>query len=273
MSQAASSRALGSRWYDLQVTRNICAFLMSSPALIVIPSRLKATRLPNKPLAMIGDSPMIVHVWRRAVAANAGPVIVACGDVEIAEAIRKAGGEAVMTDPDLPSGSDRVYAAAEAYDPGGKFDVIVNVQGDLPTLDPAIVAASTAPLANPEFDIGTPVALITKPEELTDIAVVKPAVVFQPGEKIAAALYFSRNLIPSGDGPAYHHIGVYSFRRRALKKFVSLAPTGLELRERLEQLRAIEHGMRIGAVLVDTIPLGVDTPADLDRARKLLGVA
>lgn len=246
---------------------------MSAPALIVIPSRLKATRLPNKPLAMIGDAPMIVHVWRRAVAAKAGPVIVACGDQEIADVIRKAGGEAVMTDPGLPSGSDRVHAAAESYDPQSKFDVVVNVQGDLPTLDPAIVAASIEPLTHPQFDIGTPVALITKPEELTDNAVVKPAVVFKPGEKIAAALYFSRNLIPSGEGPHYHHIGVYSFRRDALRKFVALAPTGLELRERLEQLRAIEHGMRIGAVLVNTIPLGVDTPADLERARKLLGVA
>lgn len=246
---------------------------MPAPALIVIPSRLKATRLPDKPLAMIGDSPMIVHVWKRAVAAKAGPVVVACGDPEIADVIRKAGGEAVMTDPALPSGSDRVYAAAEAYDPQGKFDVVVNVQGDLPTLDPRIVAASIEPLSRSEFDIGTPVALIVKPEELTDNAVVKPAVVFKPGEKIAAALYFSRNLIPSGEGPHYHHIGVYSFRRAALKKFVGLAPTGLELRERLEQLRAIEHGMRIGAVLVDTIPLGVDTPADLERARKLLGAA
>ena len=246
---------------------------MSSDALIVIPSRLKATRLPNKPLAMIGDAPMIVHVWRRAVAAKAGPVIVACGDQEIADVITQAGGQAVLTDPALPSGSDRVYAAAETYDPKGKYQIIVNVQGDLPTLDPAIVAASILPLARPEFDIGTPVALITKPEELTDNAVVKPAVIFKPGEKIAAALYFSRNLIPSGEGAHYHHIGVYSFRRAALKKFVGLAPTELELRERLEQLRAIEHGMRIGAVLVDTIPLGVDTPADLDRARKLLGVA
>jgi 3-deoxy-manno-octulosonate cytidylyltransferase (CMP-KDO synthetase) len=242
-------------------------------ALIVIPSRLKATRLPDKPLAMIGDAPMIVHVWRRAVAAKAGPVVVACGDAEIAAVIRKAGGEAVMTDPALPSGSDRVHAAAEAYDPAGTFDVVVNVQGDLPTLDPAIVAASTLPLARPEFDVGTPVALITKPEELTDTAVVKPAVMFAPGEKIGAALYFSRNLIPSGEGPHYHHIGVYAFRRAALKTFVGLKPTALELRERLEQLRAIEHGMRIGAVLVDTIPLGVDTPADLERARKLLGAA
>lgn len=246
---------------------------MSGPALIVIPSRLKATRLPDKPLAMIGPEPMILHVWRRAVAAKAGPVIVACGDAEIADAVRKAGGEAVMTDPALPSGSDRVYAAAESFDPAGTYQVIVNVQGDLPTLDPAIVAASIKPLARTEFDIGTPVALIVKPEELNDNAVVKPAVTFAPGEKIAAALYFSRNLIPSGDGPHYHHIGVYSFRRAALKKFVSLKPTGLELRERLEQLRAIEHGMRIGAVLVDTIPLGVDTPADLDRARRLLGFA
>jgi len=246
---------------------------MPTPALIVIPSRLKATRLPDKPLAMIGDAPMIVHVWRRAVAANAGPVVVACGDAEIADVIKKAGGEAVLTDPGLPSGSDRVYAAAEAYDPQGKYQVIVNVQGDLPTLDPAIVAASIEPLAWPEFDIGTPVALITNPEELTDNAVVKPAAIFKPGENIAAALYFSRNLIPSGEGPAYHHIGVYAFRRAALKKFVGLKPTELELRERLEQLRAIEHGMRIGAVLVKTIPLGVDTPADLERARKLLGVA
>jgi 3-deoxy-manno-octulosonate cytidylyltransferase (CMP-KDO synthetase) len=246
---------------------------MSGPALIVIPSRLKATRLPDKPLAMIGPEPMILHVWRRAVAAKAGPVIVACGDAEIADAVRKAGGEAVMTDPALPSGSDRVYAAAESFDPAGKYQVVVNVQGDLPTLDPAIVAASLKPLERAEFDIGTPVALIVKPEELNDNAVVKPAVTFAPGEKIAAALYFSRNLIPSGDGPHYHHIGVYSFRRAALKKFVSLKPTGLELRERLEQLRAIEHGMRIGAVLVDTIPLGVDTPADLDRARRLLGFA
>jgi 3-deoxy-manno-octulosonate cytidylyltransferase (CMP-KDO synthetase) len=259
----------------LQVARNnteAAEPAMAADALIVIPSRLQATRLPNKPLAMIGDRPMIVHVWQRALAANAGPVVVACGDQEIADVIQKAGGQAVMTDPALPSGSDRVYAAAEAYDPAGKYQVIVNVQGDLPTLDPAIVAASTAPLNRAEFDIGTPVALITKSEELTDNAVVKPAVIFKPGEKIAAALYFSRNLIPSGEGAHYHHIGVYSFRRAALKKFVGLKPTELEVRERLEQLRAIEHGMRIGAVLVDTIPLGVDTPADLDRARKLLGV-
>lgn len=243
------------------------------PALIVIPARLAATRLPNKPLAMIGDAPMIVHVWRRAVQANAGPVIVAAGDQAIADAIKAAGGEAVMTDPALPSGSDRVHAAAEAYDPQGKFDVVVNVQGDLPTLEPKLVAASVTPLANPAIDIATVVARITIPEELTDTAVVKAALSLEPGASIGPALYFSRNLIPSGPGDHYHHIGIYAFRRAALRRFVTLKPTVLELRERLEQLRAIENGMRMAAALVDTIPLGVDTPADLERARRLLGAA
>ncbi|TAK98011.1 MAG: 3-deoxy-manno-octulosonate cytidylyltransferase [Rhodospirillaceae bacterium] len=243
-------------------------------ALIVIPARLKATRLPDKPLAMIGDAPMIVQVWRRAVAANAGPVIVAAGDQAIADAITAAGGTAVMTDPDLPSGSDRVHAAAESYDRAGKFDVVVNVQGDLPTLEPKLVAASLTPLANPAIDIATVVARIVVPEELTDAAVVKAAVSFPPTNgssegTVGPALYFSRNLIPSGDGDHYHHIGIYAFRRAALRRFVTLKPTVLELRERLEQLRAIEDGMRMAAALVDTIPLGVDTPADLERARRL----
>jgi 3-deoxy-manno-octulosonate cytidylyltransferase (CMP-KDO synthetase) len=241
------------------------------PALIVIPARLAATRLPNKPLAMIGDAPMIVHVWRRAVQANAGPVIVAAGDQPIVDAIKAAGGEAVMTDPALPSGSDRVHAAAEIYDPQGKFDIVVNVQGDLPTLEPKLVAASVTPLANPVIDIATVVARITVQEELNDNAVVKAALSLEPGATIGPALYFSRNLIPSGPGDHYHHIGIYAFRRAALRRFVTLKPAVLELRERLEQLRAIENGMRMAAALVDTIPLGVDTPADLDRARRLLG--
>ena len=241
------------------------------PALIVIPARLAATRLPNKPLAMIGEAPMIVHVWRRAVQAKAGPVIVAAGDREIVDAIVAAGGEAVMTDPALPSGGDRVHAAAEIYDPQGKFDVVVNVQGDLPTLEPKLIAASVTPLANPVIDIATVVARITVPEELNDNAVVKAALSLEPGATIGPALYFSRNLIPSGPGDHYHHIGVYAFRRAALRKFVTLKPTALELRERLEQLRAIENGMRMAAAVVDTIPLGVDTPADLERARRLLG--
>jgi len=243
------------------------------PALIVIPARLAATRLPNKPLAMIGDAPMIVHVWRRAVQANAGPVIVAAGDQGIIDAIKAAGGDAVMTDPALPSGSDRVHAAAEIFDPQGKFDIVVNVQGDLPTLEPKLVSASVTPLSNPAIDIATVVARITLEEELTDTAVVKAALSLEPGATVGPALYFSRNLIPSGPGDHYHHIGIYAFRRAALRKFVTLKPTVLELRERLEQLRAIENGMRMAAALVDTIPLGVDTPADLDRARRLLGVA
>lgn len=241
------------------------------PALVVIPARLAATRLPNKPLAMIGDAPMIVHVWRRAVQAGAGPVIVAAGDRDIADAIKAAGGEAVLTDPALPSGSDRVHAAAEIYDPQGKFDVVVNVQGDLPTLEPKLVAASVTPLADPDIDIATVVARITIPEELNDNAVVKAALSLEPGASVGPALYFSRNLIPSGPGDHYHHIGIYAFRRAALRRFVTLKPTVLELRERLEQLRAIENGMRMAAALVDTIPLGVDTPADLERARRLLG--
>ena len=243
------------------------------PALIVIPARLSATRLPNKPLAMIGDAPMIVHVWRRAVQAEAGPVIVAAGDREIADAVTAAGGEAVLTDPALPSGSDRVHAAAEIYDPDGKFDVVVNVQGDLPTLDPKLVAASVTPLADPVIDIATVVARITREEELHDTAVVKAALSLAPGAVTGPALYFSRNLIPSGPGDHYHHIGIYAFRRAALRRFVTLTPTVLEVRERLEQLRAIENGMRMAAALVDTIPLGVDTPADLERARRLLDAA
>jgi len=239
------------------------------PALVVIPARLKASRLPDKPLAMVGDAPMIVQVWRRAVAANAGPVVVAAGDQAIADAVIAAGGTAIMTDPDLPSGSDRVHAAAESFDPDGKFDVVVNVQGDLPTLDPALVAASTTPLADPAIDIATIVARITDLEELSDPAAVKAAVSFAPGSRVGPALYFSRNPIPAGPGDHYHHIGIYAFRRAALRKFVTLKPTVLEQREKLEQLRALENGMRMAAALVDTIPLGVDTPADLERARRL----
>ena len=243
------------------------------PALIVIPARLKATRLPDKPLAMIGGAPMIVHVWRRAVEADVGPVIVAAGDQAIVDAVSAAGGQAIMTDPALPSGSDRVHAAAEIYDPNGEYDVVVNVQGDLPTLDPALVAASVTPLEIQDVDIATVVARITEEGELSDPAVVKAAISLEPGERIGPALYFSRNLIPSGEGEHYHHIGIYAFRRAALRRFVALSPTVLEVRERLEQLRALEHGMRMAAALVDTIPLGVDTPEDLERARRLLGAS
>ena len=244
--------------------------MANKDTLVVIPARLAASRLPNKPLAEIGTEPMIVHVWRRAVAADVGPVIVACGDKPIADAIRAAGGTAVMTIPELPSGSDRVWVAAQAFDPDNRYDHVINVQGDLPTLDPNLVKAAVDALVHGETDMGTLVAEITDQDELGDPNVVKVAVDFPPGETVATVLYFSRNRIPSGDGPFYHHIGLYAYTRAALKRFVALPPAGLELRERLEQLRALTNGMTISAGLVDTVPFGVDTPADLERARKIL---
>lgn len=245
---------------------------MSAPAkpLVVIPARLAATRLPGKPLADILGAPMIAHVWRRASEAKIGPVIVACAEEEIAQAVRKAGGEAVLTRPDHPSGSDRVWEAVQKIDPNGQFDSVVNVQGDLPTLDPAVVQAVFAPLADPGVDIATLVAEITEEREKTDPNVVKCAVAFAEGRRIGRALYFSRSPIPSGAGPLYHHIGLYAYRRDALARFVALPQGLLEQREKLEQLRALENGMRIDAARVDTVPLGVDTPADLERARARL---
>jgi 3-deoxy-manno-octulosonate cytidylyltransferase (CMP-KDO synthetase) len=239
-------------------------------ALVVIPARLKATRLPNKPLADIHGAPMIVHVWRRAVEAGLGPVIVACAEAEVADAVRKAGGEAVMTDPDHPSGSDRVWEAVRKADPAGRHASIVNVQGDLPTIDPAIIQAVFAPLAADGVDMATLVTEIREPAERTNPNVVKAVVSLAPGARQGRALYFTRAECPSGEGPLYHHIGLYAFRRAALERFVALPQGVLEQRERLEQLRALENGMRIEAALVDTIPLGVDTPADLERARALL---
>jgi len=241
----------------------------SSP-IIVIPARLASTRLPGKPLADIAGVPMIVHVWRRACDAGIGPVVVACGDREIALAVRAAGGEAVMTRPDHPSGSDRVFEAVEAVDPEAAHDIVVNVQGDLPTLDPAVIGAVLEPLADPLVDIATLVAEITDPAERDDPNAVKVAVAIAPGARIGRALYFSRLAVPSGDGPLYHHIGIYGFRRAALARFVGLPPGILERRERLEQLRALEAGMRIDVACVDTVPDGVDTPADLERARARL---
>jgi 3-deoxy-manno-octulosonate cytidylyltransferase (CMP-KDO synthetase) len=241
-----------------------------APALVVIPARLKATRLPNKPLADIHGVPMIVHVWRRAMAAGLGPVVVACAENEVAEAVRRAGGEAVMTDPDHPSGSDRVYEAVRKTDPEGRYQAIVNVQGDLPTIDPAIIQAVFAPLASEGVDMATLVTEIREPEERTNPNVVKAVVSLAPGARQGRALYFTRSECPWGDGPLWHHIGLYAFQRPALERFVALPQGVLERRERLEQLRALENGMRIEAALVDTIPLGVDTPADLERARAQL---
>ncbi len=243
--------------------------------IVVIPARLAATRFPGKPLADLCGEPMIVHVWRRAVAANVGPVLVACGDAAIADAVWAAGGDAVMTDPGLPSGSDRVHAAVERIDPNGAHDAVINLQGDLPTIEPGVIAAALAPLAEPEVDIATLAAVITEQRERTDPNVVKAVLALADGApmdraRIGRALYFSRAGVPSGDGPLYHHIGLYAFRRTALARFVALPQGVLERRERLEQLRALEAGMRIDAALVDTVPLGVDTPADLARAESIL---
>jgi 3-deoxy-manno-octulosonate cytidylyltransferase (CMP-KDO synthetase) len=239
--------------------------------LVVIPSRLQSTRLPGKPMADIGGLPMIVHVWRRAMAAEAGRVVVATDSEQIVTAIRGEGGEAVMTRADHASGSDRVFEAVNRVDPEGDFDVILNLQGDLPTLEPHLVQDCLAPLRDKGPHIATIAAEIQNPAERTDPNVVKVVgtPTGLPGR--LRALYFTRATAPHGDGPLYHHIGIYAYRRPALERFVSLRPSALEQRERLEQLRALEDGMRIDVMIVDTIPLGVDTPDDLERARRQLG--
>jgi 3-deoxy-manno-octulosonate cytidylyltransferase (CMP-KDO synthetase) len=241
--------------------------------IVIIPARLASTRLPGKPLAQIGDAPMVVQVWRRAVAADVGPVAVACAEAEIAATITAAGGRAVLTPPDLPSGSDRVFAALQTLDPDARHDVVVNLQGDLPLIDPAAIRAALEPLADAAVDIATLAAPIRDPREIDEASVVKIAAAFAPGTRVARALYFSRLPVPWGEGERYHHIGIYAYRRAALARFVALPPAPLELRERLEQLRALEAGMRIAVALVDTVPLGVDTPDDLARARALFASA
>jgi len=238
--------------------------------IIVIPARLASTRLPGKPLADIHGQPMIVWVWRRAMAAGIGPVLVACAEEEIAAAVRAAGGDAVLTRPDHASGSDRVYEAVQRHDPAGYFDPVVNLQGDLPAIDPAAIGAVLRPLAEPSVDIATLAAAIVEPGEAENPNVVKAVVAFDPATGLGRALYFSRAAVPTGEGPRYHHIGIYAYRRPALARFVALAPGQLERAERLEQLRALEAGMRIDVALVDSVPFGVDTPADLERARRVL---
>ncbi len=237
--------------------------------LILIPARMASTRLPGKPLAEIAGAPMIVHVVRRAEAAALGPVVVATDSAEIAAAVDKSGGRAVLTRADHTSGSDRIFEALGKLDPAGRVEIVVNVQGDLPTIAPAVIAASLGPLADPAVDIATLAAQITKPAERTNPNVVK--VVGTPvGRSRLRALYFTRATAPAGDGPLYHHIGLYAYRRAALERFVTLPPSTLEQREKLEQLRALEAGMRIDVAIVDTVPLGVDTPEDLETARAML---
>lgn len=244
-----------------------------SRTIIAIPARLQATRLPDKPLADIGGEPMIVHVWRRAMAAEAGRVIVATDSEDIATVIRRAGGEAVMTRDDHQSGSDRVFEAVSKVDPDINADLIVNLQGDLPTLEPSMVQAVLTALERKGTQIATLAAEITDEAERTSPNVVK--VVGTPlqgtGGRTLRAVYFTRATAPYGDGPLYHHIGIYGYKRTALERFVSLPPSHLEKREKLEQLRAIEDGMRIDVAIVPAVPIGVDTPDDLKRARQLIG--
>ena len=238
--------------------------------IVLIPARLASERLPGKPLADIAGRPMIVHVLQRAEAAALGPVVVACAESAIADAVTGAGGRAVLTRPDHASGSDRIFEALQAIDPAGRHDAVVNLQGDLPTIDPKLPARALALLADPAVDVGTLAAEIGNPAERSDPNVVKAVVSCLPGSAQGRALYFSRATVPSGEGPLWHHIGLYAYRRGALARFVSLPPSPLERRERLEQLRVLEDGMRIEVAFVDTVPLGVDTPAQLERARALI---
>ncbi len=237
--------------------------------LILIPARMAATRLPGKPLADIAGVPMIVHVLRRAQAADIGPVVVATDSAEVAAVVDKAGGRAVMTRSDHASGSDRIFEALATADSEHRAEIIVNLQGDLPTIGPDVIVAALTPLADGAVDIATLAAEIKVAAERVDPNVVKVV-----GTPIAPArlraLYFTRATAPAGEGPLYHHIGLYAFRRAALKRFVKLPPSPLERREKLEQLRALEVGMRIDVAIVDTLPLGVDTPEDLEKARAML---
>jgi 3-deoxy-manno-octulosonate cytidylyltransferase (CMP-KDO synthetase) len=237
--------------------------------IIVIPARLASTRLPDKPLALIHRKPMILHVLERAQKAAVGPVVVACGDRAIKEAVEAGGGRAVMTDPALPSGSDRVWAAVRKLDPRGRHDIIINLQGDAPDLSRAEIRAVLEPLRDRTVDISTLVAPLDA-RRVKDENTVKAAAALAPGKRVGYALYFSRAPIPSGEGPRYHHIGIYGYRRDALARFVKTKQGVLERREKLEQLRALEAGMRIAVRLIDRVPLEVNTPADLRRANRLM---
>ncbi|MEM6381522.1 MAG: 3-deoxy-manno-octulosonate cytidylyltransferase [Pseudomonadota bacterium] len=237
--------------------------------LTLIPSRMASVRLPGKPLASIAGRPMILHVVDRAREAGLGEPVVATESEDIAAVVRSDGGIAALTDPEHPSGSDRIFEALTALDPNNQVDVVVNVQGDLPTLDPAFIRAAVRILDDPMVDIATLATEITSEDEKTNPNVVK-AVATPIAERRLRALYFTRATAPSGDGPLYHHIGLYVYRRSALERFVQLPPSPLELRERLEQLRALEAGMRIDVAIVDGVPLGVDTPEDLLKAERAL---
>ncbi|WP_420131377.1 3-deoxy-manno-octulosonate cytidylyltransferase [Rhodopseudomonas sp.] len=244
---------------------------MTSPrTLVLIPARMAATRLPGKPLLDIAGKPMIVQVLQRAITAGIGRVAVATDTPAIADAVRAHGGEVVMTRADHPSGSDRIYEALQILDPEHAIETVINLQGDFPTIKPEQIGAVLPPLSDPAVDIATLSAEIHTEEEATNPNVVK--VIGSPiGPDRLRALYFTRATAPYGEGPRYHHIGLYAYRREALERFVALPPSPLEQREKLEQLRALEAGMRIDVGIVDSVPRGVDTPADLETARRVLG--
>ncbi|NNF80191.1 MAG: 3-deoxy-manno-octulosonate cytidylyltransferase [Rhizobiales bacterium] len=243
---------------------------VSDDTVVLIPSRMASTRLPGKPVADICGTPMIVHVMQRGQAAELGPVVVAACEPEVVEAVEMANGEVVMTDPDLPSGSDRIAAALNTIDPGGVHKFVINLQGDLPTIDPGAITACLDALKTTEADISTLAAPITDAEELANPNVVKALARFNKNETVSLASDFARTLPSTWDGPHLHHIGIYAYRRHALERFVSLPVSKREAEHKLEQLRALDNGMKIAVALVDTVPFGVDTPADLDRARALL---
>lgn len=237
--------------------------------IVVIPARLAATRLPNKPLADIGGRAMIARVAERAIAASIGPVAVAADSDKILSALEGSGAAGVLTDPGHPSGSDRIFEALGKLDPERRHDVVVNVQGDFPTLSPAAVAAVLGPLADPDVAIATLAGEIVHDDERGNPNVVKVIGSLVAPRRLRA-LYFTRATAPWGEGPLYHHSGIYAYRRAALERFVKLPPSTLEKREKLEQLRALEAGMRIDVTIIDDVPFGVDTPADLERARREL---
>ena len=241
--------------------------------IVVIPARMASTRLPGKPLAEINGRPMILHMLDIGREAGIGSVAVACGDPEIADAVRAAGGRAVLTDPALLNGTVRVHAALTELDPDRTHDVVVNLQGDFPTLDPEGLRLVVTPLRDPNVDIGTLVVPIRDEIEAATVSFVKAACAFRDGDRIAPALYFSRQPIPWGLGPRWHHVGIYAYRRAVLDRYVSLPPGLLEQREQLEQLRALEDGMRISCVRMEHGPFGVDTAEDLERARAILSGA
>lgn len=265
-------------WHNKEQLHDNVKVNPMSRSIIIIPSRLASVRLPNKPLADIQGEPMVVHVWRRGVEANIGPVVVACCGPEIEKVITQVGGQAVITDPALPKGTDRVYAALQQVEQGSveqsSYDIIINLQGDLPTIHPSLLQKVVAPLANPNVDIATLAAPILQKSDLQNPNMVKIAMT-EPqetaeGHKIGRALYFSRSLIPSGGDVHYHHIGVYAYRRKALDAYVKMPISSLEAAEQLEQLRALEAGIRMDVAIVNEIPASVDTPEDLEYVRAMI---